>query len=70
MVDALMLEVLHELIRCKGWAIVCIDVAGGPYRDMSSCSIWERDRADLEFTLNRKEYLLNRSQMSRYSLPF
>ena len=36
---------------------------------ISSCSFWDRDRADLEVTLNRNGYLLNRSQMRRYPLP-
>ena len=57
MVNALILEVLHELTGCKGWAIVSADAAGQSIHAYEFFSLWERKRADLEFTLNRKGYL-------------
>ena len=69
MVDVLTLEKLHELIRSIGRAIVGVHLAGGLYCVISSCIFWDRERADLEVTLNRNGYVLNRSQRRRYSLP-
>ena len=39
-----------------------------PYCEMSSCSLWDIEKADLDETLDRKGYLINRLQMNRYSL--
>ena len=69
MVNVLMLEELHELVGSKGRVTVNVNLAWGLYCVIRSCSLWDMDRADLEATLNRNGYLLNRSQMRRYSLP-
>ena len=42
---------------------------GGPYCEMISSKHAHRDCADLVETLYRKGYLLNRSQINKYSLP-
>ena len=53
----------------KGGPLSVYMQLGGPYWDMSSWSFLEREWADSEVTLNRQGYFLNRSWMSRYSLP-
>ena len=69
MVNVLTPEELLKLIRSEGRAVVGVDLAESPYCAIISCIFWDRDSTDLEATLNRKGYLLNRSQMRTYSLP-
>ena len=54
MVHVLMLEALDELTGCKGKAIVSVVVVGQSVLLYEFLQLWERDRADLEFTLNRR----------------
>ena len=42
---------------------------GSLYSEMSSCSFPDREKVDLDENLDRKGYLLNKLQISRYSLP-
>ena len=54
----------------KGWPLSIESKGSGPYRDMTSSRHTHREWADLVVeTLYKKGHLLNRLQISRYSLP-
>ena len=53
----------------KGYPLSVERRDGGLYCKMSSSNHAHRDWADLVETLYRKGYLLNRSQINKYSLP-
>ena len=53
----------------NGGPLSVYSMQGNLYWEMISYRCMDNDWADLVDTLYKKGYLLNRSQMSRYSLP-
>ena len=55
--------------EANGGPLSVYSMQGSPYWEMSSCRCMDSHWVDLVDTLYKKGYLINRSQMLRYSLP-